>query len=434
MRVDLVVTGRTALGAVALAVAVLLVPGWSTFWLGLVLLLGVVAVDTLRTPSPRQLTLRREGDTQVRIGECATTRLRITHTGARSVHGWVRDAWPPSAGAQTTSVPLDVPAGERRTVTTELRPTRRGARRPDRVTIRTLGPWGLAGRQQSMVVPARLDVLPPFLARKHLASKLARLRDLEGRTVVLHRGQGTEFDSLREYVMGDDVRSIDWRATARASDVMVRTWRPERDRHVMIVLDCGRTSAGRVGDAPRLDAAIEAALLLAALASRARDRVDVLAWDRRVRGSVQGQSGADLLRAVMHMTAHIEPSLVETDWARLVPEIARRSRHRSLVVLLSSLDPSPLLQGLAPVTPLLVRRHRVVLAGVSDPALTSMVRRRSDLHDTYRAAAAAGFAEERRAASDQVQRIGLDVVDAEPDDLAPALADHYLALKASGRL
>ena len=79
------------------------------------------------------------------------------------------------------------------------------------------------------------------------------------------RGQGTEFDSLREYVLGDDVRSIDWRATARRSDVVVRTWRPERDRQVVLVLDTGRTSAGRVGGAPRLESALDAALLLAAL-------------------------------------------------------------------------------------------------------------------------------------------------------------------------
>ena len=102
------------------------------------------------------------------------------------------------------------------------------------------------------------------------------------------RGQGTEFDSLREYVVGDDVRSIDWRASARAADVMVRTWRPERDRRVLLVLDCGRTAAGRVGDAPRLDAAMDAALLLAALAARAGDRVDLLAYDRAVRARVEG--------------------------------------------------------------------------------------------------------------------------------------------------
>ena len=93
-------------------------------------------------------------------------------------------------------------------------------------------------------------MLPPFLSRKHLPSRLAKLREIDGLLPTLIRGQGTEFDSLREYVVGDDVRSIDWRATARRADVMVRTWRPERDRRVVIVLDTGRTAAGRVGVDP----------------------------------------------------------------------------------------------------------------------------------------------------------------------------------------
>ncbi len=90
-------------------------------------------------------------------------------------------------------------------------------------------------------------MLPPFRSRRHLPEKLSRLRQLDGQHRSLLRGQGSEFDSLREYVIGDDVRSIDWRATARRGDVMVRTWRPERDRRILIVLDTGRTSAGRVG-------------------------------------------------------------------------------------------------------------------------------------------------------------------------------------------
>ena len=109
------------------------------------------------------------------------------------------------------------------------------------------------------------------------------------------RGQGTEFDSLREYVRGDDVRSIDWRATrahgAIRPSLVVRTWRPERDRRVVIVIDTGRTSAARIADEPRIDTAFEAALLLAALATRAGDRVDLVVFDRRVRGRVQGASG-----------------------------------------------------------------------------------------------------------------------------------------------
>jgi uncharacterized protein (DUF58 family) len=105
------------------------------------------------------------------------------------------------------------------------------------------------------------------------------------------RGQGTEFDSLREYVRGDDVRSIDWRATARRQDVVVRTWRPERDRRVVIVIDSGRTAAAASRTRLRLDTAFESSLLLAALASRAGDRVDLVVYDRRVRGRVQGATG-----------------------------------------------------------------------------------------------------------------------------------------------
>ena len=127
-----------------------------------------------------------------------------------------------------------------------------------------MGPLGIAGRQASLSVPASVRVLPAFRSRHHLHSRLARLREMDGRSAVMVRGEGTEFDSLREYVVGDDVRSIDWRSTARRGEVLVRTWRPERDRRVLIIIDSGRLSAARLGDAPRLDAQIEATLLLAA--------------------------------------------------------------------------------------------------------------------------------------------------------------------------
>ena len=164
-------------------------------------------------------------------------------------------------------------------------------------------------------------MLPPFNSRRHLPSRLARLRELDGRTSVMVRGQGTEFDSLREYVRGDDVRSIDWRATAATRPagggmkLVVRTWRPERDRRVVIVVDAGRTAAARIADEPRIDTAFESSLLLAALASRAGDRVDLLIYDRRVRGRVQGATGADLLARMVDTMAPVEPELIESDWS-----------------------------------------------------------------------------------------------------------------------
>lgn len=430
----MVITGRAVAVIALCGVVTLARPQWSTFGFYLVVMATILAIDWARAVAPQDVDIERSGDTAVRMGDPAALMLQLTNRSSRTFAGSVRDAWPPSAPTSPRRHDLTIESGDRGRITTIAEPARRGPCHADRVTVRALGPWGLMGRQRSVAMRWRIDVLPPFNSRKHLPSKLARLRDLEGRTIVLQRGQGTEFDSLREYVVGDDVRSIDWRASARASDVMVRTWRPERDRHVLIVLDCGRTSAGRVGDAPRLDAGIESVLLLTALAARAGDRVDVLAWDRGVRGAVQGQSGAALMAATTSMLANVGSSLVETDWSRLSAEIVRRARHRSLVVLLTALDPAPLRQGALPVLPQLVGRHQVLIAAAGDPSVAQMLADRSDLAATYRAAAAAGFGLERRAVAEQLTRIGVEVVDALPGDLAPALADRYLALKAAGRL
>ena len=244
-------TGRAGLaGLAAAAVVGLLFPSGLGVLLVTALLLLLLAVDVALAGPVRSLRLERDGDTAVRLGEPARVRLTVANPSRRRVRGRLRDAWPPSAGAAEQRHRLDVPAGERRRATTSLRPTRRGDRPAARVTVRSVGPLGLAARQGSHDVPWRVRVLPPFTSRRHLPSRLARLRELDGRTAVMVRGQGTEFDSLREYVGGDDVRSIDWRASARAADVMVRTWRPERDRRVLLMLDCGRTAAARVGDAP----------------------------------------------------------------------------------------------------------------------------------------------------------------------------------------
>jgi uncharacterized protein (DUF58 family) len=248
------------------------------------------------------------------------------------------------------------------------------------------------------------------------------------------RGAGTEFDSLRDYVRGDDVRSIDWRATARRSAVVVRTWRPERDRRVMLVLDTSRTAAGRVGDEPRLDAAMDAALLLAALASRAGDRVDLLAVDRRVRARVEGASSSSLLSALVTAMAPLEAELVEADWSMAVGAVQARLSQRALVVLLTPLEAAAVEEGLLPVLPTLTRRHQVVVASVADPEVVAMARQRSDADDVYAAAAAERAGLERERVIRLLTRLGVEVVDAPPEELAPELADRYLALKAAGRL
>lgn len=422
-------TGRVAFLAVLGIAVVVVVPSLAGVLLVAVVLAVGVGADLLLAGSVRGLTFDRAGPAAARLGEPVEVTLTVHNPGPRRVRGLLRDAWPPGAGPLTDRHPIDVPAAGSQTVVTLLRPTRRGDRPADRVTVRAVGPLGLAARQGAHRVAWTVRVLPPFPSRRHLPARLERLRELDGRHAVMVRGAGTEFDSLREYVVGDDARSIDWRATARASEVVVRTWRPERDRHVVLVLDTGRTSAGRVGDAPRLDAAMDAVLLLAALASKAGDRVDLVAYDRRLRAAVSGG-----LAAVTNAMAPLEPALVESDAGGMVAEILRRARRRSLVVLITGLDAAVLEAGLLPVLPSLTSRHRLVIASVSDPRVAEMAHGRGDAEAVYEAAAAERALAERRRMTALLTMRGVEVVDAVPDELPPALADRYLALKAAGRL
>lgn len=432
-------TGRSVLVLLVGLVPVVLLGGragtaFAVLALWLLVWAVLVAVDLAVAGSPRTVLLERRVPDRVRLGERAEATLLIANTGRRRIVGLVRDAWEPSAGASGARAPLRLPAGERRALVTPLEPRRRGERRALHVTVRSRGPLGLAGRQATTAAPAAIRVLPPFRSRRHLPSRLARLRELDGRTSVMIRGQGTEFDSLREYVRGDDVRSLDWRATARRREPVVRTWRPERDRRVVVVLDTGRTSAARIDDEPRLDTAIEASLLLSALAASAGDRVDVLAFDRARRARVHGATGTEVLGRVVDALAPIEPQLIETDWSAVPGQVRALVSQRSLVVLLTALDSVGAAEGMLAVLPQLTRQHTVVVACALDPELARMAGDRGDRTGVYTAAAAERSLADTDRLAAAVRRLGGDVVLAAPEQLPPALADRYLALKATGRL
>ena len=443
------ITWRPAALLAAGAVVVAVLP-WP--WAGVAVLAAAVAtlcvLDAALAAAPGDVVLRREGARQVRLDDTTEVTLVVTNTGVRPLRAQIRDAWVPSAGATPYAQRVDLDPDESARLVTTLYPTRRGDRPAARATVRSYGPLGFAYRQPSgrradaMTPGWRLRVLPRFASRCFLAEKMARLRVVDGMVVTRGRGQGTEFDTLREYVIGDDVRSIDWRASARRSDVIVRTWRPERDRRVLCVIDTGRTSAARVAtvigdrtlDEPRLDAAIDAALLLATLANRAGDRVDLLAIDTTVRAAVEGGTGRSLLPRLTNAMAPLQPALVETDFGLVAGEVLRRERKRALVVLFTALEAGALGEGLLPVLTQLTARHKVVLAAVHDPAVAELAGRRGDVEGVYAAAAAHRTLAERDRLRAALGRHQVEVVDAPADVFASRVADAYLTMKAAGRL
>ncbi|MEU7805701.1 DUF58 domain-containing protein [Micromonospora chalcea] len=428
-----------------LGVGALTLPFWPAPFLGVVVLtvvvLLLVALDRAMAAPPHALTVTRSGDRTVRLGGTATVTLHLTNPTHHTLYAQVRDAWVPSAGARPDVPPqrlLTVPPGDSATLPVRLTPTRRGDRPAVALTVRSFGPMRLGARQragQPATPPWTLRVLPRFDSRRHLPEKLARLRVIDGVQVTRGRGHGTEFDTLREYAVGDDVRSIDWRGSARRADILVRTWRPERDRRLVCVLDTGRTSAVRLGDEPRLDTAIDAALLLTALAARAGDRVDLLAADTEIRARVTGSGRPALLARLVEAVAPLEPALAETDFELIAGEVLRRERQRSLVVLFTALEAGAIGEGLLPVLPRLATRHRVVLAAGSDPVLTGLATATpAGPDDPYTAASAWRALAEQDRVRAALSRYGVTVVDVPAHRLAPAVADTYLRLKSLGQL
>ncbi|MFG1720008.1 DUF58 domain-containing protein [Micromonospora chalcea] len=428
-----------------LGVGALTLPFWPAPFLGVAVLtvavLLLVALDRAMAAPPHALTVTRSGDRTVRLGGTATVTLHLTNPTHHTLYAQVRDAWVPSAGARPDVPPqrlLTVSPGGSATLPVRLTPTRRGDRPAVALTVRSFGPMRLGARQhagQPATPPWTLRVLPRFDSRRHLPEKLARLRVIDGVQVTRGRGHGTEFDTLREYAVGDDVRSIDWRGSARRADILVRTWRPERDRRLVCVLDTGRTSAVRLGDEPRLDTAIDAALLLTALAARAGDRVDLLAADTEIRARVTGSGRPALLARLVEAVAPLEPTLAETDFELIAGEVLRRERQRSLVVLFTALEAGAIGEGLLPVLPRLATRHRVVLAAGSDPVLTRLATASpAGPDDPYAAASAWRALAERDRVRAALSRYGVTVVDVPAHQLAPAVADTYLRLKSLGQL
>jgi uncharacterized protein (DUF58 family) len=179
---------------------------------------------------------------------------------------------------------------------------------------------------------------------------------------------------------------------------------------------------------------MDAALLLAALAVRAGDRVDLLAVDRQVRARIVGASKAEVLPLITDALAVLEPELTETDGALLATTVLAAARRRCLLVLLTDLNAAALEIGLLPVLPQLARRHQILVAAVADPRLAELAAGRADAQGVYAAAAAERAVAERARAAGLLASHGVDIIDEPPDRIAPALADAYLALKRAGRL
>ena len=429
-------TPRLALVALAMALVALLVPLPSAP-VALVaadaLLLVVAVGDWLR--APRELDVDRTAPAALTLGDSEEIIWRVRNPTSRRLRVRIADELAPSLRPERRRVELRVPPNGRAAAGTRITPARRGRFLPTAMTVRVDGPLGLAARQSTVRVPGELRVRPPFPSREEAELRITRSLLATGLRAARGRGGGTDFDSLREYTVDDEFRRIDWAATARARKPIVRTYRAERNQTVLVLLDSGRTMAGRVGGVPRLEHGMDAAMLLTMLATRLGDRAGLVAFADRVRAVVGPSQRRDQLRRVTDALYALEPELAESDYRGAFTETLSRFSRRALLVLCTELTREATEETLLPALPLVTRDHVVVIAAVRDPDVERWATAiPTETATAYRKAAAVQALADRRRTVARLRGLGATVVDAAPGRLGAELGDAYLQIKATGAL
>ena len=446
-----VLTARLAWCAAAAALVVVIAPDPGiALVLANVVLLVLALADWALTPSPRRVEVTRELPGVLALDGAGEVAWSVRNPTGRPIRVRLADELSPSLRATSRRHTLRVPPRARVTARTRISPSRRGRFTVEGLTLRVAGPLGLAARQRRISLEGTLRVYPPFRSRREAELRLNRDRLLQvGLRAAQGRGGGTEFDSLREYSVDDEFRRIDWAATARSTKTIVRTYRAERNQTVIVMLDTGRTMAGRIAlsaeaahhaDAadtsiPRLDHAMDAVMMMTAVATRLGDRTGLVCFGDRVRSVVPPAAGRGQLGVVTEAMYRLEPQLAESDYRGAFVETLARYRRRALLVVLTELSEQAIAQTLLPALPLVVRSHLVVVAAVRDPEVERWARSvPTEGESAFRKAAAVQALDRRRRTAARLRGLGVVVVDALPGQLAPQLADAYLKVKATGRL
>ncbi|MDQ6811481.1 MAG: DUF58 domain-containing protein, partial [Actinomycetota bacterium] len=292
-----------------------------------------------------------------------------------------------------------------------------------------LGPLGLARWHHRSGEPADLLVYPNLVRARELALRLRTGRAApDGRLRRGPLGLGTDFEAIREYSADDDVRQVNWRATARMGRPMSNQYRVEQDHDVMCVLDSGRLMGAPAGNGTLLDVAMDAVAAVALAADELGDRCGAIAFDAEIRRTVTPRrlGGRRVVRALFDL----QPTRVDSDFERAFLYVG--GSRRGLVIVLTDLIDERAARSLLRAVPMLTRRHAVAVAGVRDPDLDSAIAAREE--DPARALAAASVVRQREAASAQIRRLGAEVSLAPAEALPERCVQAYLRAKARVRL
>lgn len=427
-------TGRALAGlAAGLPIAALptitggLVP-WLA-WLGCVgLFATLLAIEFALLPARRALAIDVEPPPLVHLGDAAVVHVRVTATRRANVD--LRLAW---LGAIEPLPPVRLAVGPDLIANVELPlvPRRRGVVVITGCHARWTGPLRLLWCEVEQRAPQKVAVTANVRAVRQRALRMVQNREFQvGLKVERYVGDGSDFDSLREFVVGMDRRSIDWKATARHRSLLSREFRAERDHAVMLCVDTGRLMGEPLDGMPRLDHAIHAALQLGFVCLRTGDRVGLYAFADKPQHFLAPQAGVHALQAIQLRLADLDYGAAESNFTLAMTELLQRLRRRTLVVMFTDFVDSVTAELMLRNVEWLARRHLLLFVALRDPLLGEVAEAAPrSFEDVHRAVVAEDIHRERLLVLERIRRSGALVLDVRADQLDAGLVDRYLTVK-----
>jgi uncharacterized protein (DUF58 family) len=411
----------------ALAVALAAPLYWSAGLGLLVLLIALALVDALAGAAPKDVTARCEGPFSVGVGESFAVAVSalFPRRSPRRIYFALGVEGPLAAPHG-----LRAKAGKDGEAAFALRAERRGTARIESLWLRWAGPLGLVWKQRWLALDRDLLITPDIKAVRDMSVSMQNRDAALGTKAQLQVGEGAEFEALASYRQGMDRRAIDWKQSARHSALIAKEYRTERNNNIVMALDAGRAMSEPLGDVPRVDRAVSAALLTAYVALKDGDRVGLFSFDSHPRAASRPIGGPRAFSTLQRVAASIGYSTSETNYTLGIATLAADLNRRSLIIVFTEFADTISAELMLGAVGTLLKRHLVLFVVPKDEELEALAAAEpATAEDVSRAVTAAGLLRERRLVLTRLRHLGVHVLEAAAAETGPALVNTYLGFK-----
>jgi uncharacterized protein (DUF58 family) len=386
---------------------------------------------------PKELTITREFDKRFAIGDSTDVKLIIQNSSTKALDLELKDEFPPEMIlGESREASLRVEAQSRAEFSYSLTPPKRGNYEFGETAVRFKSKLRLVRCQAQLAAKQAVKVYPNMRRAKEMELKALGARSfLAIQRRSIRRGEGREFESMRDYVRGDELRHISWTATARRNKLTTRQYQIERDQTIVIAIDAGRLMTGRINNETKFDTAIHSALALMSAAARGGDNCGLVVFGRKIRKYLPPKRGVEHMDATLEALHDLEPELIEPSYSNAFQFIASSMKKRAFVVILTDLVDREASKDLIASLKLLRPRHLPLVVTIGDRDLNKVLSEvPANLKDVFTQSASEEIIHERESALRNVETQGGLALDVTAESLAPQLLETYLRVKERGML